>query len=276
MKYTPHNVLTSEQPIPIGDIESLTEAEHAAVSASLDSTNMAFYQTDMPRVTEDSIERLATQFGITEYEHTSKKLTKIRRIEHSNNESARYIPFSNRQLGWHTDGYYYPVSQAIRSFILHCNKPAFLGGNSYFVDHETLYRVLLKNNPEYIERLCEANAMCIPENKRDGWTRDAVTGPIFHWDNQQLLMRYTERAKNIIWAKGLEAPLLEIRKMLQDKRYVKAIRFESGMGVICRNVIHRRDAFINNKDTHRSLFRARFHDAIENQNLSRNKYALVK
>ena len=78
MKYTPHNVLTSEQPIPIGDIESLTEAEYAAVSTSLDSTNMAFYQTDMPRVTEDSIERLATQFGITEYEHTSKKLTKIR------------------------------------------------------------------------------------------------------------------------------------------------------------------------------------------------------
>ena len=270
MKYADHENLTSERPIYIQNIESLTEIEHAQISADLNAANMAFYQTNMPLVTEDSIERFATQFGIREYEKTSKKLKKIRCVEHNANETAGYIPFTNRRLGWHTDGYYHPVGQAIRSFILHCNKPAFLGGNNYFVDHEALYRNLLQNHPAYIQRLCEANAMCIPENKKDGWARDAVTGPVFHWDSNQLFMRYTERTRNVIWAEGLEEPLLEIRKMLQDNRYVKAIRFESGMGVICRNVIHKRDAFVDNEDTHRSLFRARFHDAIENQNLSRN------
>ena len=45
-------------------------------------------------------------------------------------DKSRYVPYTDRPLGWHTDGYYNAPDRAIRSFILHCIAPAPDGGEN--------------------------------------------------------------------------------------------------------------------------------------------------
>jgi alpha-ketoglutarate-dependent taurine dioxygenase len=43
-------------------------------------------------------------------------------------DRTAFIPYTNRPIKWHTDGYYHPQSRQIRAMILHCVRAASSGG----------------------------------------------------------------------------------------------------------------------------------------------------
>ena len=179
--------------------------------------------------------------------------------------SKGYIPYTNKPIAWHTDGYYNTGEKQIRAMLLHCVRPAKSGGSNQLLDHEMAYLLLRDRNPAYIEALMRYDAMSIPANTREGQEiRPAVTGPVFSLDPQyKLHMRYTARTRSIEW---LNDPLvLAAREALQDilknpGPYHFEGTLQAGQGLLCNNTLHTRSRFEENSD--RLLYRARYFDRI--------------
>ena len=58
-----------------------------------------------------------------------------------------YIPYTNRPIRWHTDGYYNPPERTIRAMVLHCVASAAEGGVNSLLDHEIAYLLLRDADP---------------------------------------------------------------------------------------------------------------------------------
>jgi hypothetical protein len=210
------------------------------------------------------------------------------RVVDAQAKSSRYIPFTNRALNWHTDGYYNSPETMIRAFSLYCVQPAISGGETSLLDHEMVYLALRDMNYAWVEALMDAQVMTIPANVIDGETvRSEQSGPVFaiaegvertenegaersekaDRDNQapQLTMRYTSRPGNIVWKAGasIQPALAAIRDLLDNNEYTVKLRLLAGQGVICRNILHRREAFDQNvAQSPRLFYRARYLDSL--------------
>ncbi|MEB8433726.1 TauD/TfdA family dioxygenase [Cocleimonas sp. KMM 6892] len=180
-----------------------------------------------------------------------------------------YIPYSTKRLSWHTDGYYNLPQNTIHSMLLHCARQAEEGGESKFMDHEIAYILLRDKNPDYIEALMKKNVLTIPANIQNGKEiRAAQTGPVFSLNTQgQLHMRYSARKRNIEWKQ--DATTLDavgfIEKMFEsESKYIIKHRLKAGEGIICRNVLHCRTAYVDSDhpEEKRLLFRGRFYDEL--------------
>jgi hypothetical protein len=177
-----------------------------------------------------------------------------------------YIPYSNRPIAWHTDGYYNRPEQQVHALLLHCVNPALEGGENELLDHEILFIQIMDRNPDYIRALMHPRAMTIPANFVDGKElRPARTGPVFslHPDGH-LHMRYTDRSRSIEWQ---DDPLLK-----EAVEYMKSLlhtpspwqfraKLQAGQGLICNNVLHTRSSFRDGENP-RLLYRARYYDRI--------------
>lgn len=156
-----------------------------------------------------------------------------------------YIPYTNRALGWHTDGYYNPPAAAVRAWMLFCVRPAASGGENALLDPELAYLWLRDRDPALIAALTHPRAFCIPANLRDGKERRPRTcGPVFARRDGQLLMRYSARARNIDWhpeAASARAALDELFSSQCD--FILRHKLSAGEGYITRNVLHTRGAF---------------------------------
>ncbi len=141
------------------------------------------------------------------------------------------------------------------------------------MDHEVAYILLRDENPDYIKALMQEDVLTIPANILDGKIiRAAQTGPVFSLNSQgQLHMRYSARKRNIEWKK--DTPTLEavafIEKLFEDgpisnSKYIIKHKLKAGEGIICRNVLHCRTAYVDfdNPEKKRLLFRGRFHDEL--------------
>ncbi len=121
-----------------------------------------------------------------------------------------YIPYTNKAIGWHTDGYYNPTHQRVLALVLHCEHPSEQGGVNDLLDHDMAYIHLRNENPEFIRALSLPEVMCIPENIENGvkirpQTCSAVFMPEFVDENEPdqspvLAMRFSKRKRNIIWS----------------------------------------------------------------------------
>ena len=122
--------------------------------------------------------------------------------------------------------------------------------------------------------------MTIPANIEDNVEiRPAQTGPVFSVarDTGALHMRYTARTRSIEWkddrntrlAVGFLGELLA-----SDSLYIIRHRLQAGQGIICNNVLHKREAFDDDAATgqERLLYRARYHDRISGTEMVTNKY----
>lgn len=145
---------------------------------------------------------------------------------------SRFIPYSRRPIGAHTDGYY--QAHPIRSILLHCvyasggmalngeslgesvgesfeeegqaclARTAVPGGENFFIDHEILYYLLHQKNPDWTAALSAPDAFSVPEDDLPEGdprksNRPKFTGPVFSFENGHIFMRYSGRPKNIIW-----------------------------------------------------------------------------
>lgn len=259
--------------VDVVDPYRLTKSEHAALLKRFQTYNMAVYgcQTDIPGG-KDVPRSLGAQFGLSRLDPNiladDDGITSLQMVA---GKSLRgYIPYTNRRILWHTDGYYNTPDRQIRSMILHCVSPAVAGGDNGLMDHEIAYILLRDKDPAYIEALMADDVMTIPANTEASEQRAEQTGPVFSIDPQTgtLHMRYTARTRSILWKQDdvTVAALEALEKILADDQscYGFQHRLQSGQGLLCNNILHSRSAFGDSAEQGRErlLYRARYYDRI--------------
>ena len=183
--------------------------------------------------------------------------------------NARYIPYTNSELNWHTDGYYFPENHPIRAMLLHCVRPALQGGATELINHEIIYALLAQQNPDYVAALSQRDMMTIPANldAPDG-PRQARSGPVFWQGPDRIWMRYTTRRHNIQWREdSLSREAVEaLRNILKQRSDLVFHRqLKPSEGVLSNNTPHRRESFQDGTEQNqgRLFYRGRFHDNIQ-------------
>jgi hypothetical protein len=176
-----------------------------------------------------------------------------------------YIPYTNRPLSWHTDGYYNPADNQIRAILMHCVTPAHAGGENALLDHEILYLLLREEDPDLISALMHPQAMTIPPNTEGGEEiRGETVGPVFSiMADGHLHMRYSARTRNIIWRDDpvTARAVVRINQILASNiPYLFRYTLQANEGVISNNVLHNRSGFEDASANNRLLYRARYYD----------------
>jgi alpha-ketoglutarate-dependent taurine dioxygenase len=262
---------TGDLIIEIKDPRTLAATEHAALLDRCRRSNMVIYATGTADADENMVRLLGLQFGLNSLDANwlagEQGITRVTVCADDGQRQA-YIPYTDRAIKWHTDGYYNPPERQVRGMILHCVQSAGQGGENRLMDHEIAYLMLRDSNVDFIRALSAADAMTIPERADEqGVARAAQTGPVFSADpaSGTLHMRYTARTRSIEWKQD-ETTLAAVAALEQllasDLPHILRTRLEPGMGLLCNNVLHDRAAFDDNDTDPRLLFRARYHDRI--------------
>ena len=157
-----------------------------------------------------------------------------------------FIPYTDRPIGWHTDGYYHPAERTIRALVLHCVRPARAGGANALLDPELAYLALRDASPAHIRALLQPDAMTIPaRDDATGVARAAQAGPVFSIDaDGRLHLRYTARTRSIVWRDDAptRAAVAALEALLATSPWVHRVRLEAGMGLVGHNVLHERSS----------------------------------
>ncbi|KIM00596.1 hypothetical protein CCC_03198 [Paramagnetospirillum magnetotacticum MS-1] len=254
--------------VEVGDIAALTEAEHAALLARLGRCNMAVYAERQRRQRDDkqALKALATRLGLASLDANALAdddgITPL--SVHREGTRSRYIPYTERPITWHTDGYYNPPERTVRALLLHCAGRAAEGGANRLMDHEMLYIQLRDESPDMIRALMEPDAMTIPGNDEEGLARPATVGPVFSINADGTLhMRYTARARNVIWSEAAAPAADAIRRLLDGPSpHIFKHVLEPGQGLVSNNPLHTREPFKDDPALPRLLYRARYHERI--------------
>lgn len=257
--------------VNIGRLADLDHCATAAIRSSCRRANMAIYSCYDNVVDHAAILACAAHLGLRRIDHHLcanddgvAELTVA-------SEGARsdYVPYSDRSLSWHTDGYYNEESSRVRAVILHCVQNAATGGETAALDPEIAYIRLRDANPAFITALEHPECMTIPANVGNrGEIRPAVCGPVFSYDDSDgaLHMRYSARRKNIRWRDDPTTTTARefLSELLADENG-PVLRFclQPGQGLISNNILHNRTAFKDEPAHKRLLYRTRFFDRID-------------
>jgi len=182
-------------------------------------------------------------------------------------ERREFIPYTDKAIRWHTDGYYNTPDHTVRGLILHCVQSAASGGDNQLLDHDIAYILLRDENPEFIRALSAPDVMTIPARTDDsGVVRAEQPGPVFSVDGEGFLhMRYTARKVSIAWKPdaATEAAVAALERILATPTpWTLHGRLEPGMGLVCNNVLHDRSGFTETAEKRRLLYRARYYERV--------------
>jgi alpha-ketoglutarate-dependent taurine dioxygenase len=253
--------------------------ERAAVMARIGDTNMALYSLAPTLADDDAVGRtllaLTKSFGLEALEdHRSANQNGIVRIEIVQTDGRRgYIPYSDRPISWHTDGYYnyHGPTRCVQAMILHCTRAARTGGENRLLDHEIAWLRMRDHDLRALRLLMHPQAMTIPENVEDsGRVRPANTGPVFYLDGSGALgMRYSARKRFVSWRNEDTRKAADtLLGLIETEPLIRVVRLKPGQGLICNNVLHDRGSFADEPDCTRLIYRIRFYGRVKAQ--SRN------
>ncbi|MBS4098711.1 MAG: TauD/TfdA family dioxygenase [Sulfuricella sp.] len=256
--------------VEVDDPRRLSDAEYQAILERCRKTNMAVYVGKTGADPDKEIaRRLGARFGLDRLDCNMladddglSSLTIQGDAAHN-----AYIPYTDRPIKWHTDGYYNTPERQIRGLQLHCVQSAASGGENALLDHEIAYLLMREENPELIRAFMQPDAMTIPARvEEDGVARPDQSGPVFSIEaSGDLHMRYTARTRSIAWKQDaitLAAVAFLEKLLASDLPYIYRARLEPGMGLICNNVLHDRAGFADDASHKRLLYRARYFDRI--------------
>ena len=249
-------------PVEIRSPAKLDASEIGALTSRLHAGGAVCYVTDRTPEPRDLL-AFGEQLGLEHLDHHQcAEPDGVARLTAREDTAGRFIPYTRHRLRWHTDGYYQPETQKIRSFILHCIQPALEGGVNRLLDPRLLYIALRDEDPDLIRALAHPEAFTVPAHAEDGRERRAeFSGPVFSVDGEHLYMRYTERAIHIRWRPETEAARTRIQELLETLPQAKRpLRLEAGCGLIAHNVLHCRSAYTDSADHPRLLYRTRYTD----------------
>jgi len=262
--------------VDVVDPRDLSQAETGAIVQRCRRANMAVYRSPVKAADKYLPGLLGKQLGLLRLdvnwladEDGISQITVARSAAENADAGATYIPYTNRAIKWHTDGYYHPPERRIHSMILHCVNAATEGGENALMDHEMAYIALRDANPEWVRALMAEDAMTIPARLGEaGVARAAQSGPVFSIDpgSGALHMRYTARTRSVQWKADTctrEAVAFLQQLLDSDVPYRFNVRLQPGMGLVGHNVLHDRSAFVDNPLQPRLLYRARYLDRIQ-------------
>jgi alpha-ketoglutarate-dependent taurine dioxygenase len=259
--------------VALDDPRALTAGERDALLERCGVANMVIYTSNTVGEEDKEIPRqLGAQLGLHKLD--SHWLTdddaispiSVRGAE-ERGERKEFIPYTDKPIKWHTDGYYNTPERTVSGLLLHCVQSAEAGGENQLLDHEVAYILLRDVNPDYIRALSRSDAMVIPaRSDENGVARAAQSGPVFSVDDAGFLhMRYTARSISIEWRgdAATQAAVATLARILAATTpWTLHGRLEPGMGLICNNVLHDRSGFVETPERRRLLYRARYHERI--------------
>jgi hypothetical protein len=259
--------------VELDDPRSLTAGQESQLIALNQRCNMAVYVSRTGSDPDKAIPRsLGSQLGL----HTldSHWLTdndaispiSVRGAE-VRGERREFIPYTDKPIKWHTDGYYNVPENTIRGLLLHCVHSAASGGENQLLDHEIAYILLRDKDPDYIRALFAPDVMVIPPRMDDtGVARAIQPGPVFSLNADGTLhMRYTARTVSILWKEdaATRAARTALERLLVRRTpWTLQGRLEPGMGLVCNNVLHDRGGFTETPERRRLLYRARYFERV--------------
>lgn len=259
--------------VHIADPRCLTAPELGALRAACHDYNFALFRLERPEPEPTAaLLALGAQLGLTRLDHNlcaeDSGLSALT-VKDQGSE-ARYVPYTNRPLSWHTDGYYNPPQRQIRAWLLYCAQDAAEGGESAVLDHEIAYLRLRDHDPALADALLTEDAFTIPANASDGTElRAAQSGPVFSYlaDSGRLHMRYSARQRHVAWkddpaVQAAAGFLLRLFSAGDDHMF--RYRLQPGEGLISNNALHCRSGFRDDPTTgkQRLVYRARYYDRV--------------
>jgi alpha-ketoglutarate-dependent taurine dioxygenase len=269
-KLTNYPTDIGELVVEVGDPRKLTQAEYTALHDRCRKTNMAIYAGQTGADPDKAIPALlGEQFGLTRLDCNmgadDDGITSLRVVE--GEWRGSYIPYTDRPIHWHTDGYYNTAEKQIRGLLLHCVATAASGGENALLDHEIAYIHLRDLNPDYIRALQAPGAMTIPANIENGMEiRPARSGPVFSsLPDGSLHMRYTARSRSIEWAADAltRDAAAALQTFLQsDSPWIYRATLQPGQGLLSNNVLHDRSGFTDSESHTRQLYRLRYYQRV--------------
>lgn len=218
--------------------------------------------SEAEKAQSDWLEELCLAFGLRTQERSLfAPEVGFTRLTVGAQGNSGYSPFSNRPLGWHTDGYT-STSPPVKSFVLHCISPAAQGGQTYFLDAE-LVCIHLFDHYRFAFDVLTQPVMQIPANQgTEAGERAAVTVCVIDLQaGLPPLVRYTNRRKHVTWLGGAktEEAVDALRRSIDElKAYWRSWRFEAGQGVVSANGLHKRTPYDDGPGATRLLLRGRF------------------
>lgn len=271
--------------VDVADPRRLTAGERVAILDLCARTNMAIYRS--PVTTEDKeLPRLiGAQLGLHRLdvnwladEDGISSIAVAPQVE--GGPRGEFIPYTDKPIRWHTDGYYHPQARRIEGMIVHCVRNAGEGGISHLADHEMVYMALRDANPEWVRALMAPDAMTIPERTDEsGVARPAQSGPVFYLrPDGGLQMRYTARTRSIAWKDDAvtRAAVAAIEQLLaSDAPWIFRLLLQPGMGIIANNVPHERTGFTDDPAQPRLLYRARYLDHVRDERVDEPEEEVV-
>jgi hypothetical protein len=257
--------------VDVADPRRLSNAERGALLQRIAQCNTALYRSTVVSEDKELPRALGAQLGLRRLDANwladDDGISQIR-VSAASDGRGGFIPYTDRPIRWHTDGYYHPAERRIRGMVLHCVRPARGGGINGLIDHELAYIALRDASPEHVHALMQPDAMTIPARADDdGVARAAQSGPVFSVDRAdgQLYMRYTARTRSIEWKAdaATRAAVACLESVLGgDMPGLLHAQLQAGMGLVGHNVLHDRSAFEDDPARPRLLYRARFLDRV--------------
>lgn len=269
-------VLRDESIVTVKNPDEPTRHEISQIVNLCRNSNMAIYDSG-GSILPQTLKRFCSHFGLhTSEGHRSAGDSGVVSIQTETRDGrSGYIPYTNKPLSWHTDGYYNAPQDTIRAMVLHCQRDASEGGVNELLDPEIAYIRLRDENPDFIAALMHPQAMMIPANEdpRSAYRPDSM-GPVFSVDEKtgHLHMRFSARTRNIVWREDKTTRqarefLLEV---LQHDPMIVRHKLQSGQGIISNNVLHNRTGFVDADDARaaRLLYRIRYKERVASEPLS--------
>lgn len=260
----------AELVVEVRDPRALSAGERRALLERCARANMAIYASPTGGDSDKEIpRRLGLQLGLRDldpnYLADDDGISPLAVAERGTR--GEFIPYTNRGIKWHTDGYYNPAERTVRAVLLHCVARAESGGENELLDHEIAYIQLRDRDPLHIRALMAPDAMTVPARIEDGRIeRPAQSGPVFSVDAGGFLhMRYTARAVSIAWKQdaATQAALAALEQILAGASpWVLRGRLEPGMGLVSNNVLHTRTPFTESAEHRRLIYRARYYQRV--------------
>ncbi len=257
--------------VDIGGLKDVSARSRAAILASCRHANMAIYTCRDRTADRAAVRAFGEIFGLRQLDHhlcaNDDGVSEL--AVSTGGQKGEYVPYSNRGLSWHTDGYYNHAQEQIQAVILHCAQDSVSGGESAVLDPRIAYIRMRDVNPAFITAFEHPDCMEIPANiGEQGEIRPPVRGPVFSYSDAgtTLHMRYTTRKKNVRWRD--DATTTAARECLADLLEDEAgpvlrFRLAPGQGIISNNVLHNRAPFEDDSLQQRLLYRARYFDRID-------------
>ncbi len=257
--------------VEVNDPRALRENEHEALLTRCRKANMVVYASQTGTDPDPEIPlAMGRRFGLhglnKNWLADENGLTSLTVRDEGIRQG--YIPYTNRAINWHTDGYYNTAAQQIHALNLHVVQQAASGGENQLMDHEIAYILLREENPDFIRALMQSKAMTIPARIDEGGNtaRQEEAGPVFSIQpSGDLHMRYTIRVNNVMWANDplSQEALSFLQNLLNNPSpYIYRGRLEPGMGLVSNNVLHDRAAFADDSTHKRHYYRARYFDRL--------------